>query len=234
MLLFQYDPSIRRDHPGLVTGVLEVAGIVPQADAASVADPATRVALERLAAGPEGEFPEIRAWRQAFARMGLKPTQYRCASESLLRRLRKEGSLPPIHPAIDLCNALSAAFATPVAVFDLAQVDGGLTVRPADGDEDYLTLAGELEQPKPGEVIFADASRHAHARRWTNRQSGRSAVRPETARVLVVAEALHGTAPADVPRLTAALADAFRATFPDCAVREPEIGRGGPFAAVRT
>jgi DNA/RNA-binding domain of Phe-tRNA-synthetase-like protein len=37
--------------------------------------------------------------------MGLKPTQYRCAPEALLRRLRKEGTLPPLHPLVDLCNA---------------------------------------------------------------------------------------------------------------------------------
>ena len=39
MLLFQYDPSIRRDHPGLATGVLEVDGVTPLVDAAAVADP---------------------------------------------------------------------------------------------------------------------------------------------------------------------------------------------------
>lgn len=76
-------------------------------------------ARQRLAdAGPESELPEIQAWRRGFARMGLKPTQYRCASESLLRRLRKEGTMPRIHPMIDLCNAISMAFAVPVAVLD--------------------------------------------------------------------------------------------------------------------
>jgi DNA/RNA-binding domain of Phe-tRNA-synthetase-like protein len=39
----------------------------------------------------------------------MKPTQYRCASEALLRRFRKEGALPRIHPLRDLCNAVSLA-----------------------------------------------------------------------------------------------------------------------------
>src|SRR5207237_5536508 len=57
------------------------------------------MARERLsAAGTESELPEIQAWRRTFSALGLKPTQYRCASESLLRRFRKEGSLPAIHP----------------------------------------------------------------------------------------------------------------------------------------
>src|ERR1700678_291410 len=90
--------------------------------------------------------------------MGLKPTQYRCASESLLRRFRKEGSLPPLHPAADLCKAVSLAFATPIAVFDLAEISGGLQVRYAAGDEQYLTFGGGVENPSPHEGIFAAAA----------------------------------------------------------------------------
>jgi DNA/RNA-binding domain of Phe-tRNA-synthetase-like protein len=63
--------------------------------------------------------------------MGLKPTQYRCASEALLRRFRKDGSLPWIHPLVDVCKAASVAYATPIAMFDLDQVTRNLTVRHA-------------------------------------------------------------------------------------------------------
>ncbi len=56
-------------------------------------------------------------------------------------------------------------------------------------------------------------SRHAHARRWTNRQSGLSAVRDETAQVLIVAEALHATAAEDVGRLLAIMHDALEAAW---------------------
>ena len=77
-------------------------------------------------------MPEIQAWRRAFAAMGLKPTQYRCAAESLLRRFRKEGSLPRLHPLVDLCNAVSLAFAIPVAVLDVAEIAWPLEVRYAE------------------------------------------------------------------------------------------------------
>jgi DNA/RNA-binding domain of Phe-tRNA-synthetase-like protein len=141
--------------------------------------------------------------------MRLKPTQYRCASESLLRRLRKEGDLPRIHPLIDLCNAASVAFAVPVAALDVQQVAWPLQVRPAAGDETYLAFSGEIEHPEPGEVSFVDARGQAHARRWTHRQSGLSAVREGTREILVVAEALHPSAAQDVPRLLQALAQAI-------------------------
>ncbi|GAA2359879.1 B3/B4 domain-containing protein [Nonomuraea africana] len=216
---FQHSPQIRSDFPELAAGVVFARGITP--DAVPDLDRFTAVAKERLAAGTEADLPEIQAWRRAFSKMGLKPTQYRCASESLLRRFRKEGALPRIHPLIDLCNAISLAYAIPVGVFDLAYVSRSLEVRHADGDETYVTFGGEVERPDPGEVIFADAERRAHARRWTNRQSGHSAVRDTTDAVLIVAEAMHATAAADVKELTTVLAHELERTWP--AVREVSV-----------
>ena len=209
---FQHSAGLWRDFPALVPGVLYAEGIT--ADAAVSTDRFEAIAKARLADRQEGEFPEIQAWRRAFATMGLKPTQYRCAAESLLRRFRKEGSLPRLHPLVDLCNAVSLAFAVPVAVFDAAQVTWPLEVRYAAGDEDYLTFSGDTEHPAAGEVIFADQAGRAHARRWTNRQSGRSAVRDGTAAVLIVAEALHEEAPSDVRGLTTTLTAEIAAAWP--------------------
>jgi len=212
-MYFQHNAALWRDFPALVPGVLYAEGIT--AGAAPGTDHLTAVAKARLADGPESEFPEIQAWRRAFARMGLKPTQYRCAAESLLRRFRREGSLPSVHPLVDLCNAVSLAFAVPVAVLDADQVAWPLKVRYAAGDEDYLTFGGETEHPAPGEVIFADQAGQAHARRWTNRQSGRSAVSPATSAVLIVAEALHEQAPADIPELIATLTAGISKSWPN-------------------
>jgi len=200
---FQHAPEIWSGYPELVAGVVHATGI--RKDAEFDLEPFTAVAAERLAGRTESELEEIQAWRRAFSRMGLKPTQYRCAAESLLRRFRKDGALPRIHPVIDLCNAVSLAYAIPVAVLDLDQIAGDLEVRPATGDESYLTFAGTTEHPEPGEVIFADDAGRAHARRWTNRQSGASAVRGTTTTVLIVAEALHPSAPVDLPRLLTTL-----------------------------
>jgi DNA/RNA-binding domain of Phe-tRNA-synthetase-like protein len=101
---------------------------------------------------------------------------------------------------------VSVAFAIPVAVLDVAKIAGSLEVRYARGDEKYVTFAGTVEYPNPGEVIFADEDGQAHARRWTNRQSGHSAVSASTSDVLIVAEALHATAADDVARLIETIA----------------------------
>jgi len=208
---FSHHPAIRSAHPELVAGVLHARGIRTGVDVSAPLRQFEDLARQRLeAAGSESELPEIQAWRRAFSRMGLKPTQYRCASESLLRRFKKEGAMPRIHPLIDACNAISMAFATPVAAIDVAKIAGWLQVRPADGTESFLTFGGGLEHPEPGEITFADAAGNAHARRWTHRQSGLSAIRDDTSEVLIVCEALHAGAAADMPRLVEALAATLR------------------------
>ncbi|MEM1187279.1 MAG: phenylalanine--tRNA ligase beta subunit-related protein [Pseudomonadota bacterium] len=194
---FSYSPDLAQRYPSLVSA-FAFADHIEQATAADVVQSCLNTALARLEEQPEAEFAAVKAWRATFSSMGLKPTQYRCASESLLRRLRKERSLPAINPLVDLCNAVSVAYAVPVAVFDVARFAGFLEVRPADGSERYLAFHGEFEAPAVGEVVFVDADDDAHARRWTHRQSRKSAVSADTRTALVVIEGLHGAAEADV------------------------------------
>lgn len=210
---FHHASDLWQDFPHLVPGVIFSRGITHDATVDRPVAEFGAAATERLSVTQESGLPEVQAWRRAFSALGLKPTQYRCASESLLRRFRKEGSLPRIHPLIDLCNAASLAYGIPVGVFDVSRITGNLEVRYADGDEAYETFSGGTEHPDPREVIFADDARRAHARRWTNRQSGYSAVRDSTSDVLIIVEGLHETAPADVAKLTEALTDELRAVW---------------------
>ena len=207
---FSHHPEIWSRFPELAAGVLHARGIRTGVSVDAAIERFNEVARSRLhGVESESELPEIQAWRRVFQRMGLKPTQYRCASESLLRRFRKEGALPRIHPLIDLCNAASIAYAIPVAALDVAQVAWPLQVRPAAGAESYRSFGDEIEHPEPGEVSFVDAAGNAHARRWTHRQSGLSAVRDATASVLIVCEAVHADAARDAAQLVRALQDAL-------------------------
>ncbi len=210
-MYFSHSSEVWKNYPELVPGVLLVEEITADVRVDGRTARFFAVAEARLAARSESELPEVRAWRGVFSRMGLKPTQYRSASESLLRRFRKEKSLPRLHPVIDVCNAVSLAFAIPIAVFDVSRIADYLEVRHAAGSETYLTFSGEIENPEPGEIIFADAAGRAHARRWTNRQSAYSAVRKETAPVLIVTEAVHPSGLGDIERHIAALGDELEA-----------------------
>jgi DNA/RNA-binding domain of Phe-tRNA-synthetase-like protein len=215
---FCHSPKIREQFPQIVSGVLTFDGIHPNVDAAAYLEPWYEQARRRLRQEQESQMPEIIAWRKAYSKMGLKPTKYRSAAEALLRRFKRENDLPRLHPLVDYCNAISLAFALPVAAFDLAGVEEYIEVRHAKGSEQYLAFNGEIENPASGEVILCDAADHAHGRRWTFRQSRRSTVTPETTKVLVISEALHKTAAADVPALMDKLTQGMTALWspPQC------------------
>ena len=154
---FQHSGDIWRSFPPWSPGSCTPRASTARSRSGPALSRFVAVAKARLADGPEGELPEVQAWRRAFTKMGLKPTQYRCASESLLRRFRKEGEVSgDCTRWLNLCNAVSLAFAIPVAVFDVGQVAWPLEVRHAAGGEDYLTFGGDTEHPAAGEVIFAD------------------------------------------------------------------------------
>ena len=210
---FEHVPQIWHDFPSLAAAALYVEGISPDVSVDAVVSEYSTVAAGRLAGAIESDFAEIKAWRRAFGAMGLKPTQYRCAAESLLRRYRKDGLLPHVQPLVDACNAISLAFAIPIAAFDVGRISGDLHVRYAAGDEFYEAFSGALEHPAAGEVVFADTGGRVHARRWTNRQSASSAIRDTTQTAFIVAEALHPAANTDVGRVLRALSGAVQAVW---------------------
>jgi DNA/RNA-binding domain of Phe-tRNA-synthetase-like protein len=211
---FSHHPEIRARFPELAVATLSFHGIHPHVNVDEHVARFNAIARERLSTvASESELPEVNAWRRVFSRMGLKPTQYRCASESLLRRFKKEGELPRIHPLIDVCNAASIAYGIPVAALDADKVAWPLQVRIADGTEVYVAFSAETEHPDAGEVSFVDSQGRAHARRWTHRQSGLSAIRDETASVLIVMEAVHANARADVDALASALGTAIESIW---------------------
>lgn len=200
MWTFRHDPAVWEAVPSLraVALATDISGTTDDDVVSKRCAEHTRHALARLDDVREGELAPIQAWRRVFAGMGVRPTQYRCAAESLLRRLRTHGSLPRIHPLVDLCNAISTRFGVPIAVLDAEKIIGDLTVRRAEGHETYLAFDRTVEHPQAGEIVYADAAGQAHSRRWCHRQSDLSAVGTATRRVLVVAEAVHDDAVDDL------------------------------------
>ncbi|WP_153099750.1 B3/B4 domain-containing protein [Paraburkholderia hayleyella] len=200
-MYFNHSDEVWDRFPELVALVLVVRQVRSAELKAGVLDDTFAKVAASLETKPEGELPSIQAWRQAYAEMDLKPTQYRCAAEALLRRFRKDRNLPNFHPLVDTLNAESMHAAIPIAAFDCAHISGGIVVRPANGLEAHRTFQGEIEQPAVGEIIFADEANHAHSRRWVFRQGAESVVSNTSDTVLIVAEALHGGALEDLQAL---------------------------------
>jgi len=74
-MYFEHSPAIWSDYPELVAGAVFATGITSDAGTDSHIAMFTAIADSRLAASSESELPEIQAWRRAFSRMGLRPTQ---------------------------------------------------------------------------------------------------------------------------------------------------------------
>ena len=236
--VFAYDSHIVAQFPTIRAGVIHATGLTNRPSPPALVDSYRRAqadAAARLAATPIADLPSVAAWRRAFTRFGAKPTQYRNAAEALLRRLAKHGDIPTVNTLVDIGNLVSIRYALPVAVFDLTQAAGPITVRFATGAERFTGLGESTSvHPEPGEVIFVDPEGVVSARRWCWRQSAQSATGPDTTAALVVVEGLHDTAGADVEAALADLAELLATYQPGSHVTRyllssahPRIGPSG-------
>lgn len=203
---FVYDDDLLVQFPEIVGGVLNVFGLHNGPSPAALFDlyQAEQERVKAQGVAPT-ETPSLAAWRTAFRRFGVNPTQYRSAAEALLRRLDKKGDIPSINTLVDIGNLVSIRYALPVAMVDTRDLASPITVQVATGVESFVELDDQSSvHPDPGEVIFSDAAGVVVARRWCWRQSAESAARDDTTNLLVTVEGHHANAHTDV---AAAVAD---------------------------
>src|SRR6266540_2289616 len=159
--MFAYTDAVAERYPTIRAGVMHATGLVNRPSSSELLDDyraEQQAASERLKAMAIADLPSIAAWRRAFARFGAKPTQHRNAAEALLRRLAKHGDIPTVNTLVDIGNLVSIRHALPVAVFDLANIDGCITVRFATS----LTSA-----PQPDQVVRVVTDQPLH---WSERR----------------------------------------------------------------
>lgn len=188
-----------------------------------------RTVIAEIGDTPLSEIPSLAAWRRVFSGFGVKPTQYRNAAESLLRRLTKQGDIPSINLLVDMANLISIRHRVPIAVFDQGEVRGATTVRFATGEESFTDLGSDVvTAPESGEVIFVDDSGVVSARRWCWRQSAGSAAGPGTIEALMTIEGQHDGAAETVDTASRDLVSLLREFQSAAVVTEARIGPGSP------
>lgn len=129
-----------------------------------------------------GEDPTVAALRRLFRSAGTDPTRYRPSSEALLRRLLKGEELAPIHPLVDLNNALSVELRVPACVLDAERFSFPVTLRAGRPGEVLDSMRGPLDLA--GKVLLADREGPFGT---PITDSHRVKMRPETARAWLVA-----------------------------------------------
>jgi DNA/RNA-binding domain of Phe-tRNA-synthetase-like protein len=195
VVVFQYAPDIITRYPNVIGGMILARGLTngPTPDVLRQRYEDEQKAVNtRIGQKPLSEIESLAAWRGVFRGFGIDPTQYRSAAEALLRRLTKQGNIPTINTLVDLANLVSIRYALPIAVLDLREVQGTITVHFAEGSERFKPLGSqEIEHPESGEVIFTDETAMILARRWCWRQSEESAANLNTTDILITIEAHH-------------------------------------------
>ena len=135
---------------------------------------------ERLALETLTTHPRIASWREAFKSQGIKPNEFRCSVEAMVRRALRGQELPAINALVDLGNALSLRHLVPVGSHAIDVVTDNLALRPATGDETFVAFGSEIvEHPAPGEIVFTEGNL-VLTRRWSWRQSNHTLTLPET------------------------------------------------------
>jgi len=117
----------------------------------------------------------------------------------------------------------------PVAVVDLAQLTGPITVQFATGSERFTNLdADEADRPIPGEVIFVDEAGLVCARRWCWRQSDETGARDTTTGILITVEGHHDSADQDIAGALADLQTLLIAHQPGVALQAGQLSPEQP------
>lgn len=168
-------------------------------------------ALEKAAASGDAPLaaeddPHIAAWHAAYRAFGTNPRRERPSVDALRRRLARSGRLPRINAAVDCYNLISVTHGVPAGAFDLDAVQGDITVRFAAGTEPFTPLGepGVTERPRPGEVIYTDAT-SVLTRHWNHRDADRTKVTPGSSHIVFLLETTQ--APSFGPAVDAAAAD---------------------------
>ncbi len=157
---FQIDDSIWSLYPELHIGVVVARGID---NTAAQAEPMAARLMQQVAQSAQelgdhdiAVHPAITPWREAYRAFGAKPAKYRSSIESLLRSTRA-GSLRSINPLVDLYNTISLKHKLPCGGEDLATISGSIRLTRAAGNEDFIPLGSDEQQPpEAGEVIYRD------------------------------------------------------------------------------
>lgn len=239
--MFRYDPEVLTRFPTIRAGLVHATGLVNAPTPTELLaefeaeQAATLTRLRNPSDGsfaPLSELTTLSAWRGVFAEFGVKPTRYRNAAESLLRRLTKQGSLPSINVLVDIGNLVSIRHGIPVAVMDQQHVSGETLVTIATGEEQFDDLgASTTINPAPGEVIFVDENASVSARRWCWRQSTQSASGSNTTEVLIVVEGHHSDAEQTVAAAAADVLDLLARYQPNAITRSATLSPQDPHFA---
>jgi phenylalanyl-tRNA synthetase beta chain len=161
-----------REYLGLDDAVLDLNVTPNRGDAMSVLGIAREVAaltgakvtappVAAFRAGSDERFPvslEAPAACPRFAGCVVRGVDNRTASPVWLRERLRRAGLRSISPVVDITNYVMLETGQPMHAYDLAKLQGGITVRYARAQEPLSLLDGKDYECDPDMVVIADAA----------------------------------------------------------------------------
>jgi DNA/RNA-binding domain of Phe-tRNA-synthetase-like protein len=112
-----------------------------------LSDRAKTIASEIDSVDPITSLPQIACWRDAYGRIGVKPSKFHSSIEALLRRLKKGQDITTGLPIVDFYNLISLTEMAPIGAYDATKFTSPeITMRCANPEFDrFDPLGGQTD-----------------------------------------------------------------------------------------
>lgn len=183
-ITFSIDSSIFEKHQNYRRGIVIAKDVVNEGDL-------SEEVLQRVDMIKELDLQDARlvAWREAFAREGIKARDFRPSIDALARRAIAGKPFGSINPIVDIGTIVSLEFVVPAGAHPILPSTKRVDLTRAHGDENDVAPDGKEEIIPQGEIILKDTDRPA-ARRWVWRQTPLSRIHQDTSAFFLNIDAL--------------------------------------------
>jgi DNA/RNA-binding domain of Phe-tRNA-synthetase-like protein len=189
---FIIDQKVFLSYPGLQIGVLVVKNANNIASHPEVATLLRGAEKQVRESGKKSvqEFEHIVSWQEAHKKFGNKPKRYAPSVQAVVKRALKDSELPKINTLVDLYNYISLKYIVPVGGEDLDAREGDVKLTYADGNEYFIAIGDQSEDPpKTDEIVYKD-DKGVLCRKFNWREADRTKLTGETKNAIIVIEAL--------------------------------------------
>jgi DNA/RNA-binding domain of Phe-tRNA-synthetase-like protein len=160
---FSIAPEIAARFPGIEVHAIRASGFLACTDRldheTQLRNAVAGVATLGIDRNDIAAFPPIARWREAYAAMKVRPSQFRASIESLLRRALGGADLALPIPSVNLYNAISLGVVAPMGAYDMAKLPAApmefRLARPAT--DRFKPLGGKAEDfpLSPNLIVYA-------------------------------------------------------------------------------
>jgi DNA/RNA-binding domain of Phe-tRNA-synthetase-like protein len=136
------------------------------------------------------DFINIKSWRETYRQMGLNTRKYIPTAEALIRRVINGNNFPVINTAVNAYLAAALLTMLPIGGYDLAVVDGDISLRVSKGGELFEPRGREkMEFTVPGEFVYSD-NKTILTRHWNYSNCDRAKITENSTLIFLSSEAV--------------------------------------------